>query len=111
MEPDESNEPAVSASGSDAPPPGGSHDEVFVAHGSLAELRFVALFGRKGVLSGALAINRVRQLMGYRRMMREGASFDAAVSASCCEISMPPRFRNLNSINGRWATRQKSHAG
>ena len=57
-------------------------DEVFVAHGSLAERRFVALFGRKGVLRGALAINRVRQLMGYRRMMREGASFDAAVAAA-----------------------------
>jgi 3-phenylpropionate/trans-cinnamate dioxygenase ferredoxin reductase component len=60
-------------------------DEVFVAHGSLAERRFVALFGRKGVLRGALAINRVRQLMGYRRMMREGASFDAAVAASRAE--------------------------
>jgi NADPH-dependent 2,4-dienoyl-CoA reductase/sulfur reductase-like enzyme len=60
-------------------------DEVFVAHGSLAERRFVALFGRKGVLRGALAINRVRQLMGYRRMMREGASFDAAVAAARAE--------------------------
>jgi NADPH-dependent 2,4-dienoyl-CoA reductase/sulfur reductase-like enzyme len=57
-------------------------DEVFVAHGSLAERRFVALFGRKGVLTGALAINRVRQLMGYRRMMREGATFEAAVAAA-----------------------------
>jgi 3-phenylpropionate/trans-cinnamate dioxygenase ferredoxin reductase subunit len=60
-------------------------DEVFVAHGSLAERRFVALFGRKGVLRGALAINRVRQLMGYRRMMREGASFEAAVAAARAE--------------------------
>ena len=60
-------------------------DEVFVAHGSLAERQFVALFGRKGVLRGALAINRVRQLMGYRRMMREGASFEAAVAAARAE--------------------------
>jgi 3-phenylpropionate/trans-cinnamate dioxygenase ferredoxin reductase component len=60
-------------------------DEVFVAHGSLAERRFVALFGRKGMLSGALAINRVRQLMGYRRMMREGTSFEAAVAAARAE--------------------------
>jgi 3-phenylpropionate/trans-cinnamate dioxygenase ferredoxin reductase subunit len=60
-------------------------DEVYVAHGSLAERRFVALFGRKGVLSGALAINRVRQLMGYRRMMREGTSFEAAVAAARAE--------------------------
>jgi NADPH-dependent 2,4-dienoyl-CoA reductase/sulfur reductase-like enzyme len=57
-------------------------DEVFIAHGSLDERRFVALFGRKGMLSGALAINRVRQLMGYRRMMREGATFEAAVAAA-----------------------------
>jgi NADPH-dependent 2,4-dienoyl-CoA reductase/sulfur reductase-like enzyme len=60
-------------------------DEVFVAHGSLAERRFVALFGRKGVLTGALAVNRVRQLMGYRRMMREGASFDVAVATARAE--------------------------
>jgi 3-phenylpropionate/trans-cinnamate dioxygenase ferredoxin reductase subunit len=57
-------------------------DEVFVAHGSLEERRFVALFGRKGALTGALAINRVRQLMTYRRMMREGVAFEAAVAAA-----------------------------
>jgi 3-phenylpropionate/trans-cinnamate dioxygenase ferredoxin reductase subunit len=55
-------------------------DEMFVAHGSLAERRFVALFGSRGRFQGALAINRVRQLMGYRRMLREGASFDEAVA-------------------------------
>jgi NADPH-dependent 2,4-dienoyl-CoA reductase/sulfur reductase-like enzyme len=60
-------------------------DEVFVAHGSLAERRFVALFGRKGALTGALAINRVRPLMAYRRMMRGGASFEAAVAAARAE--------------------------
>jgi NADPH-dependent 2,4-dienoyl-CoA reductase/sulfur reductase-like enzyme len=55
-------------------------DEMVVAHGSLAERRFVALFGRNGRLEGALAINRVRQLMGYRRMLREGASFEDAIA-------------------------------
>jgi 3-phenylpropionate/trans-cinnamate dioxygenase ferredoxin reductase subunit len=55
-------------------------DEMFVAHGSLAERRFVALFGREGRFTGALAINRVRQLMGYRRMLREGASWEEAVA-------------------------------
>jgi len=60
-------------------------DEVFIAHGSLAERRFVALFGRGGRLRGALAINRVRPLMGYRRMMREGASFEDAVAAASAE--------------------------
>jgi 3-phenylpropionate/trans-cinnamate dioxygenase ferredoxin reductase subunit len=57
-------------------------DEMLVAHGSLEERRFVALFGRDGRLTGALAINRVRQLMGYRRMMRNGATWEEAVAAA-----------------------------
>jgi len=56
-------------------------DDVEIVHGSLEERRFVALFGRHGRLRGALAINRVRPLMGYRRMMREGIGFAAAVAA------------------------------
>ena len=55
-------------------------DEMLVTSGSLAERRFVALFGSRGRLSGALAINRGRQLMGYRRMLRGGASWEEAVS-------------------------------
>jgi 3-phenylpropionate/trans-cinnamate dioxygenase ferredoxin reductase subunit len=55
-------------------------DEMLVAHGSLEERRFVALFGSRGRLSGALGMNRVRQLMGYRRMMREHASWEEAVA-------------------------------
>jgi 3-phenylpropionate/trans-cinnamate dioxygenase ferredoxin reductase subunit len=55
-------------------------DEMFVAHGSLAERRFVALFGRQGRLSGALAVNRVRHLMATRRWLREGISFEEAVA-------------------------------
>ena len=41
--------------------------------------RFVALYGRKGRLTGAIGLNRVRQVMGYRRAIREGVAFDAAV--------------------------------
>jgi NADPH-dependent 2,4-dienoyl-CoA reductase/sulfur reductase-like enzyme len=55
-------------------------DEVAIVHGSTGERRFVALFGRKGRLTGAVAMNRVRQLMGYRRRLREGVSFEQAVS-------------------------------
>jgi len=54
-------------------------DEMFVAHGSLEERRFVVLFGRKGRLNGALAVNRVRQLMGYRRMLRDGIGWQEAL--------------------------------
>jgi 3-phenylpropionate/trans-cinnamate dioxygenase ferredoxin reductase subunit len=55
-------------------------DEVRIVHGTTAERRFVALYGRKGKLTGAIALNRVRQLMGYRRSIREGILFEQAVS-------------------------------
>jgi 3-phenylpropionate/trans-cinnamate dioxygenase ferredoxin reductase subunit len=57
-------------------------DETRVVHGSLAERRCVVLHGREGRLVGAVGLSRVRQLMGYRRMIREGASFDAAIAAA-----------------------------
>jgi NADPH-dependent 2,4-dienoyl-CoA reductase/sulfur reductase-like enzyme len=60
----------------------GADDETRVVHGTLAERRFVVLFGRKGRLTGAVAFNRVRQLMRYRRMIREGATWDAALAAA-----------------------------
>jgi len=55
-------------------------DERRIVHGSLAERRFVALYGREGRLVGALAMNRARQLVGYRRQIREGASLEEAVA-------------------------------
>src|SRR5262245_15682571 len=57
-------------------------DETRVVHGTLAERHCVVLHGRGGRLVGALALNRVRQLIAYRRMIREGASFQAAVEAA-----------------------------
>ncbi len=54
-------------------------DELAVVHGTLRERRFVALFGRAGRLTGALAFSRPRQLMQYRRMIAERAAFDAAL--------------------------------
>ena len=55
-------------------------DEVAVAHGTLDERRFVALFGRTGRLTGALGFGRPRQLMQYRRMVADGAAFADAVA-------------------------------
>ena len=52
--------------------------EIHIAHGSLDERRFVVLYGRKGRLTGALAFNRTRLLMEYRRKIREGISWDEA---------------------------------
>jgi len=55
-------------------------DEMRVFHGSLAERRFVALFRRGDRLTGALAVNRVRQLIGYRRMIQEQVPWADAIA-------------------------------
>ncbi|MGH8994023.1 MAG: NAD(P)/FAD-dependent oxidoreductase [Acidimicrobiia bacterium] len=54
-------------------------DAMAVVDGSLADGRFVALFGRAGRLVGALAFNRPRQLMGYRRLIAAATSWDDAL--------------------------------
>ena len=48
-------------------------------HGSVAERRFVALYGRAGRLVGALALSRPRLLTVYRRLIAERASWDDAL--------------------------------
>ena len=53
--------------------------EVHVAHGTLADRQFVALFGRGGRLVGALGFNRPRFVMQYRRIIAERGSWDAAL--------------------------------
>jgi len=55
-------------------------DEMRVFHGTLEERRFVALFRRGDRLSGAFGVNRVRQLIGYRRMIQEGVSWREATA-------------------------------
>jgi len=54
--------------------------EMHVAHGTLAERQFVALFGRAGRLVGALGFNRPRQVMQYRRMISERAPWADALA-------------------------------
>jgi 3-phenylpropionate/trans-cinnamate dioxygenase ferredoxin reductase subunit len=49
------------------------------AHGSYAERQFVSLFGRGGRIVGALGFNRPRQVMQYRRLISERASWDTAL--------------------------------
>jgi 3-phenylpropionate/trans-cinnamate dioxygenase ferredoxin reductase subunit len=53
-------------------------DEVRIVHGTGQERQFVALYGRAGRLVAALALNRARFLMNYRRMIRERATFEEA---------------------------------
>jgi 3-phenylpropionate/trans-cinnamate dioxygenase ferredoxin reductase subunit len=54
-------------------------DELHLAHGTLDERRFVALFGRAGRLVGALGFGRPRHVMQYRRMISERRSFAEAL--------------------------------
>jgi 3-phenylpropionate/trans-cinnamate dioxygenase ferredoxin reductase subunit len=53
-----------------------AESDLHVAHGSYAERQFVALFGRRGRIVGALGFNRARQVMQYRRLIAERASWD-----------------------------------
>jgi 3-phenylpropionate/trans-cinnamate dioxygenase ferredoxin reductase component len=57
-------------------------DVVEVVDGSFAERRFVAIFGRDGRLTGAVAFSRPRQLMQYRRLIADGATFEDALASS-----------------------------
>ncbi len=53
--------------------------DVHIAHGTLADRQFVALFGRGGRLSGALGFNRPRMVMQYRRIIADRGSWDDAL--------------------------------
>ncbi|HUC37875.1 MAG TPA: FAD-dependent oxidoreductase [Acidimicrobiales bacterium] len=55
-------------------------DDVKVVDGSVSDRRFVALYGRDGRLTGALGFSRPRQLMRYRQLLEQGASFDEALA-------------------------------
>jgi 3-phenylpropionate/trans-cinnamate dioxygenase ferredoxin reductase subunit len=55
-------------------------DEVRIVDGSVDERRFVALFGRDGRLVGALAFNRPRPLMAYRKLLAAKTSFEDALA-------------------------------
>lgn len=57
----------------------GADADVAIVHGGLDGRQFVALFGRDGRLTGALAFTRPRQLMHYRRMIAERATFAEAL--------------------------------
>ena len=62
-------------------------DEVRVVDGSIEERRFVALFGRDGRLVGALAFNRPRLLMGYRKLLAAKTSFEDALAHAQASVS------------------------
>jgi NADPH-dependent 2,4-dienoyl-CoA reductase/sulfur reductase-like enzyme len=59
--------------------PGGD-DEMVITEGSFDEGKFVAVFGRAGRLRAVMAIGKPRQLMGFRPLLANGASFDEALA-------------------------------
>ena len=55
-------------------------DTVEVVDGSFEDGRFVALYGRSGRLAAAVGFGRPRQLMGFRPLLSEGATFDQGLA-------------------------------
>lgn len=55
-------------------------DELRVVEGSLAERRFVALFGRDGRLTGAASIGPARRFLPWRRALAEDLGIDEALT-------------------------------
>ncbi len=55
-------------------------DELRVVEGSLAERKFIALFGREGRCTGAAAIGLARRFLPWRRALAEELSFDEALA-------------------------------
>jgi NADPH-dependent 2,4-dienoyl-CoA reductase/sulfur reductase-like enzyme len=55
-------------------------DDVRVVHGSLEERRFVALYGSHGRFRAALGVTIPKMVMPYRRLLNEGASWEAALA-------------------------------
>ena len=56
-------------------------DEMQLVWGSLEERRFVALYGRAGRLVGVLTFGRPRAVIQYKKLIAEGASWEAALAA------------------------------
>lgn len=56
------------------------NDDVVIAEGSLAERRFVALYGRAGRLVGVLGMNRPRHVVQLRPRIAERIGFDEALA-------------------------------
>jgi 3-phenylpropionate/trans-cinnamate dioxygenase ferredoxin reductase subunit len=56
-----------------------ANDAFEVAHGDLESRKFVAIFQRKGRLTGALGFSQPRHVMRYRAMIARRATFDEAL--------------------------------
>jgi NADPH-dependent 2,4-dienoyl-CoA reductase/sulfur reductase-like enzyme len=68
--------------------PGGD-DDVEIVDGSLAEGKFLALYGRAGRLRAAMAIGRPRLLMGFRPLLQDGCGWDDALAHAAAQGPAP----------------------
>jgi NADPH-dependent 2,4-dienoyl-CoA reductase/sulfur reductase-like enzyme len=57
-------------------------DEVRIVAGSVADAKFLTLYGRDGRLHGSLGVNAPRWVMSTRKLFVERASWDEAVAAT-----------------------------
>lgn len=55
-------------------------DQVEIVHGSVADLRFVALYGRAGRLRGAFGLNFPKLVLPYRRLLAGSATWAEALA-------------------------------
>ncbi|MGE0512288.1 MAG: NAD(P)/FAD-dependent oxidoreductase, partial [Acidimicrobiia bacterium] len=55
-------------------------DDIRIVHGSPEERRFVALFGRDGLLHGALGVSAPKLLMPYRRLLDPRVTWEDALA-------------------------------
>jgi len=55
-------------------------DQTAIVNGSIEERKFATAYGRDGKLVGILGFNRPRQVMQYRRLITDGASWDDAMA-------------------------------
>jgi NADPH-dependent 2,4-dienoyl-CoA reductase/sulfur reductase-like enzyme len=58
------------------------HDEMVIVDGSLADRRLTALYRRADRVVGCLAVNQPRVLLKYRKLVADGATWEAAMSAT-----------------------------
>ncbi|CAB4993183.1 MAG: NAD(P)/FAD-dependent oxidoreductase [Actinobacteria bacterium] len=57
-------------------------DRMEVVHGSTDDARLVAIFERRGRISGVIGFSEPRRVMQYRRLIGAGTPFDEALGAS-----------------------------
>ena len=63
----------------------GPDDAVEVVSGSVEERRFVAFYGRAGRLVGVLGMSQPAQVIKWRHLVEEGASWDDALAAAAAQ--------------------------